>query len=136
MGLSLKKWEKLHYTWCVVHADRRVVIDGRFPEQCVIRVVSAMRTKESIGYKMVSHGSWSSQEKDKTKQNKKAKKSQSGKFELKKKKRKYSDWQQFKQSWLKAASYFKRQAKCHQSRHCRQWRQKWIAMMQNQLLRM
>lgn len=45
---------------CVVHADRRVVIDGRFPEQCIIRVVSAMRTKQSIGYKMISHGSWSS----------------------------------------------------------------------------
>lgn len=42
---------------CVVHADRRVVIDRRFPEQCIIRVVSAMRTKQSIGYKMISHGS-------------------------------------------------------------------------------
>lgn len=57
---------------CVVHADRRVVIDRRFPEQCIIRVVSAMRTKQSIGYKMISHGSWSSPiERQRKKQTKK-----------------------------------------------------------------
>lgn len=58
--LTRKIREKLQHTLCVVHADRRVVIDRRFPEQCIIRVVSAMRTKQSIGYKMISHGSWSS----------------------------------------------------------------------------
>lgn len=68
---------------CVVHADRRVVIDGRFPEQCIIGVVSAMRTKQSIGYKMISHGSWSSPiERQRKKTNKKG---QSGKCGIKKK---------------------------------------------------
>lgn len=45
---------------CVVHADRRVVTDRRFPKQCIIGIVSTMRTKQSIAYKMISHGSWSS----------------------------------------------------------------------------
>lgn len=45
---------------CVVHADRRVVTDRRFPKQCIIGIVSTMRTKQSIAYEMISHGSWSS----------------------------------------------------------------------------
>ena len=42
----------------VVHAHSRVVIDCRVPQESVIRIVSTMRTKESISYKMISHGSW------------------------------------------------------------------------------
>lgn len=49
------------HTLCVVHAQR-VVIDCRLPKQCVIGIVSAMRTEECIRYKMVSHSPWSSQE--------------------------------------------------------------------------
>lgn len=48
------------HTLCVVHAQR-VVIDGRVPEQRVIRIVSAMRTEERVRYKMVSHSPCSSQ---------------------------------------------------------------------------
>lgn len=76
--LTRKIREKLQHTLCVVHADRRVVIDRRFPQQCIIRVVSAMRTKQSIGYKMVSHGSWSSPIEKTEKQTNKQKKGQSG----------------------------------------------------------
>lgn len=42
----------------VVHAHSWVVIDCRVPEESVIRIVSTMGTKESISYKMISHGSW------------------------------------------------------------------------------
>lgn len=49
------------HTLCVVHAQR-VVIDCRLPKQCVIGIVSAMRTEKCIRYKMVSHSPWSSQE--------------------------------------------------------------------------
>lgn len=42
----------------VVHAGGRVVIDCRVPQESVIRIVSTMGTKESISYKMISHGSW------------------------------------------------------------------------------
>lgn len=42
----------------VVHAHSRVVIDCRVPQESVIRIVSTMGTKESISYKMISHGSW------------------------------------------------------------------------------
>lgn len=42
----------------VVHAHGRVVIDCRVPQESVIRIVSTMGTKESISYKMISHGSW------------------------------------------------------------------------------
>lgn len=42
----------------VVHACSRVVIDCRVPQESVIRIVSTMGTKESISYKMISHGSW------------------------------------------------------------------------------
>lgn len=42
----------------VVHAHGWVVIDCRVPQESVIRVVSTMGTKESISYKMISHGSW------------------------------------------------------------------------------
>lgn len=58
------------HTLCVVHAQR-VVIDCRLPKQCVIGIVSAMRTEECIRYKMVSHSPWSSQE---TEQDKKLQK--------------------------------------------------------------
>lgn len=43
---------------CVVHAHGWVVIDCRVPQKSVIRIVSTMGTKESISYKMISHGSW------------------------------------------------------------------------------
>lgn len=42
----------------VVHAHGWVVIDCRVPQESVIRIVSTMGTKESISYKMISHGSW------------------------------------------------------------------------------
>lgn len=42
----------------VVHAHSWVVIDCRIPQESVIRIVSTMGTKESISYKMISHGSW------------------------------------------------------------------------------
>lgn len=42
----------------VVHAHGWVVIDCRVPQESVIRIVSTMRTKESISYKMISHGPW------------------------------------------------------------------------------
>ncbi len=42
----------------VVHAHGWVVIDCRIPQESVIRIVSTMGTKESISYKMISHGSW------------------------------------------------------------------------------
>lgn len=42
----------------VVHAHSRVVIDCRVPQESVIRIVSTMGTKESISYKMITHGSW------------------------------------------------------------------------------
>lgn len=42
----------------VVHAHSWVVIDCRVPQESVIRIVSTMGTKESISYKMISHGSW------------------------------------------------------------------------------
>lgn len=48
------------HTLSVVHAQR-VVIDGRFPKQCVIRIVSAMRPEECVRNKMVSHSPCSSQ---------------------------------------------------------------------------
>lgn len=42
----------------VVHAHGWVIIDCRIPQESVIRIVSTMGTKESISYKMISHGSW------------------------------------------------------------------------------
>lgn len=42
----------------VVHAHSWVVIDCRVPQESVVRIVSTMGTKESISYKMISHGSW------------------------------------------------------------------------------
>lgn len=42
----------------VVHAHGGVVIDCRVHQESVIRIVSTMGTKESISYKMISHGSW------------------------------------------------------------------------------
>lgn len=40
---TMLKMKRSSHTLCVVHAQR-VVIDGRFPKQCVIGIVSAMRT--------------------------------------------------------------------------------------------
>lgn len=48
----------IRHTLGVVHAHSRVVIDCRVPQESVIRIVSTMGTKESISYKMISHGSW------------------------------------------------------------------------------
>ena len=46
------------HTLGVVHAHGGVIIDCRVPQESVIRIVSTMGTKESISYKMISHGSW------------------------------------------------------------------------------
>lgn len=52
-------WKRnLRHTLGVVHAHGWVVIDCRVPQEGVIRIVSTMGTKESISYKMISHGSW------------------------------------------------------------------------------
>lgn len=48
------------HTLRVVHAQR-VVIDGRLPEQRVIRIVSAVRPQERVRDEMVSHSPCSSQ---------------------------------------------------------------------------
>lgn len=48
----------IRHTLGVVHAHGRVVIDCRIPQEGVIGIVSTMGTKESISYKMISHGSW------------------------------------------------------------------------------
>lgn len=53
-----KKKKRMRQTLSVVHAHGRVVIDCRIPQESVIRIVSTMGTKESISYKMISHGSW------------------------------------------------------------------------------
>lgn len=53
----------------VVHAHSWVVIDCRVPQESVIRIVSTMGTKESISYKMISHGSWSKQRERERKSN-------------------------------------------------------------------
>lgn len=55
--LYVHKWNISH-TLGVVHAHSWVVIDCRVPQERVIRIVSTMGTKESISYKMISHGSW------------------------------------------------------------------------------
>lgn len=48
----------IRHTLGVVHAHGWVVIDCGVPQESVIRIVSTMGTKESISYKMISHGSW------------------------------------------------------------------------------
>lgn len=59
--LQAKRYDQnrnIRRTLGVVHAHSWVVIDCRVPQESVIRIVSTMGTKESISYKMISHGSW------------------------------------------------------------------------------
>lgn len=54
-----------------------------------------MRTKQSIGYKMISHGSWSSPIERQRKKKKKKKVNQAN-VVLKKREKEHSEWQQLK----------------------------------------
>lgn len=73
----------------VVHAHSWVVIDCRVPQESVIRIVSTMGTKESISYKMISHGSWYRQiEKERGKATAKSREEERGKATAKSREKK------------------------------------------------
>ena len=55
---TLEGSRSVSHTLRAVHAHRRVVIDCRVAQQSVIGIVRTMGTKESISYKMISHGPW------------------------------------------------------------------------------
>jgi len=103
----------------VVHAHGWVVIDCRVPQESVIRIVSTMGTKESISYKMISHGSWYRQiEKERGRATAKSREEERGKATAKSREKKREALEEIKRQ----SGETKRERKGLKGRACRRCR--------------